>query len=164
MKMRILASTIALSVLLAACSGAEPDADTPSGDTAAEAGAKPAAKSAAELGPLDTKDGISYASLTGDAATGARVFAQCRSCHVTDPGVHRTGPSLAGIVGAPAGAVDGYKYTEANASSGLTWSEEQLYAYLENPRRTIPGTKMAFPGLRDAQQRADLIAYLKDPS
>ncbi|MEL6876125.1 MAG: c-type cytochrome [Pseudomonadota bacterium] len=114
--------------------------------------------------PMATEDGVAYASLTGDASAGKRVFAQCRTCHVTDPGVNRIGPSLAGIVGSKAGAVDGFNYSPANANSGITWTEEQMYVYLEDPQRAIPKTKMIYAGLPDAQQRADVIAYLKDPS
>lgn len=113
---------------------------------------------------MATEDGVAYASLTGDAAAGKRVFAQCRTCHVTDPGVNRIGPSLAGIIGNTAGSVAGFNYSPANASSGITWTEEQMYVYLEDPQRTIPKTKMIYAGLPDAQQRADVIAYLKDPS
>ncbi|MFN2099903.1 c-type cytochrome [Altererythrobacter sp. MF3-039] len=164
MTKRFLASVAAVSTLLAACSTGESEpAET--GETAA-APAEPTdtADSGADLDPMATKDGIAYASLTGDAAAGKIVFAQCRSCHVTDPNINRTGPSLAGIIGAPAGVVQGYNYTPANANSGIVWTEEQMYVYLEDPRRTIPGTKMAFAGLKDAQKRADVIAYLKDPS
>jgi len=89
------------------------------------------------------------------------VFAQCKACHVTDKGVNRVGPSLHGIVGRKAGTVPGFNYSAANRSSGVSWTEETLYTYLENPRKFMPGTKMAFAGLRQPQQRADVIAYLK---
>jgi cytochrome c len=90
------------------------------------------------------------------------VFARCRSCHVLDEGVNRVGPSLYGIFGRPAGSVEGFRYSEANTNSGVVWSGETMFEYLENPREYIPGTIMAFPGIRDAQDRADLIAYIKD--
>ncbi|MFN6933650.1 MAG: c-type cytochrome [Tsuneonella sp.] len=163
-----------LVLITSACSGGEsttPPAEptttaaaTPAATAAAPAAPAAAPVDAAALGPLDTKDGIKYASLTGDAAAGKVVFAQCRSCHVTDPGVNKTGPSLAGIVGRAAGSIAGFNYSPANKNSGLTWSEEQLYAYLENPQRVVPKTKMIFPGLADAQKRADVIAYLKNPT
>ena len=175
-----LAGVIALSTLLAACSGggsepaapAEEEAATPAEEAPAEEPAgdeaatdeAPAEETTSDSGGLTTKDGIAYASLTGDAEKGKRVFAQCRTCHVTDPGINRTGPTLAGIVGSNAGQVEGYNYSPANSNSGLTWTEEQLYVYLENPRATIPNTKMIFMGLPKAQDRADVIAYLKDPS
>ena len=78
--------------------------------------------------------------------------------------MNRVGPSLAGIVGRPAGTVAGFKYTQANAESGITWTEAKLNQFLEKPHRVIPKTKMIFAGIPDAQKRADMIAYLKNPS
>ncbi|MEO0501496.1 MAG: cytochrome c family protein [Pseudomonadota bacterium] len=118
----------------------------------------------AAAGDLVTKDGVAFASLTGDASAGKTVFAQCRACHAVEEGVNRVGPSLAGVVGRTAGSVDGYNYSPANANSGLVWTPEQLYVYLEDPRGVVPGTKMVFPGLKRAQQRADVIAYLQNPA
>ena len=96
-----------------------------------------------------------------DILYGKVVFLQCKTCHVLEPGQNRIGPSLAGIVGRAAGTVEGFSYTPANANSGITWTEEKLFQYLENPQRVVPGTKMAFAGLSKAQDRADVIAYLK---
>jgi len=107
-----------------------------------------------------TMTGATLAQFTGNPQAGQAVFAQCRACHVTDPGVNRIGPSLHGIVGRQAGTVPGYQYSPANANSGITWTPEKLFQYLENPQRVVPGTKMAFAGIRDPQQRADLIAWL----
>lgn len=176
-RMKTVVAMAALSALTAACSGGGSESSEPEPTTteaeAPEAEPVPAEEASAEApadtGPpavddVATLDGVEYASLTGDAAAGKRVFAQCRTCHVTDPGVNRTGPSLAGIIGREAGSVDGFNYTEANANSGITWTEEKMFQYLENPQRVIPKTKMIFAGLPDAQKRADVIAYLKDPS
>ena len=74
--------------------------------------------------------------------------------------MNRIGPSLAGIVGRKAGEVAGYSYSAANKGSGITWTAEKLYQYLEKPARVVPGTKMAFAGLAKGQDRADVIAYL----
>jgi cytochrome c len=79
-------------------------------------------------------------------------------------GVNKVGPSLAGIVGRPAGSIPGFRYSEANKGSGITWTEQELYVYLEDPKKKIPGTIMAFAGIKDSQKRADLISYLKAPS
>lgn len=106
-------------------------------------------------------DAFTIAGLTGDPEAGRRVFARCRSCHVLEEGVNRVGPSLYGIFGRDAGSVEGFRYSDANANSGITWTEETMFEYLENPREYIPGTNMAFPGLRSEQDRADIIAYLK---
>jgi cytochrome c len=103
-------------------------------------------------------------TMSGDATKGAAVFRQCLTCHVKEPGVNKVGPSLAGIVGRTSGQVAGFRYSEANKNSGIVWTEQELYKYLENPRATIPGTIMAFAGIKDSQKRADLIAYLNTPS
>lgn len=102
------------------------------------------------------------AGLTGDPAAGRRVFVRCQTCHVIEEGVNRVGPSLYGIFGRTAGTVDGFRYSTANANSGVVWDAENMFEYLENPRAFIPGTIMAFPGIRSAQERADVIAYIKD--
>lgn len=169
-----LAGLIALSALVAGCSGGGSEsekADAPAAPVAAApaAPAAPAPAPAAPAGPpaatdVATLDGVQFASLTGTAAAGRTVFAQCRTCHVTDPGVNRIGPSLAGIIGRAAGTVPGFAYSPANSGSGITWTKEKLFQYLENPQRVVPGTKMIFPGIPDAQRRADLIAYLENPS
>lgn len=166
---------VAASALLglAACSGGgedkaeAPAAEAPAAAPAAEpvpaAEAAPAAVAPAVAAPAAAAGGatLQVAGLTGDAAAGQRIFAQCRTCHAIEPGVNRVGPSMHGIVGRTAGTVEGYNYSTANKNSGKVWDEATLFAYLENPRAYIPGTKMAFVGLRDPQQRADVIAYMK---
>ena len=97
-----------------------------------------------------------------DAEAGARVFrTQCGACHVVEAGKNRVGPSMAGIVGRVSGTVEGFRYSAANKDAKLTWTPEVLDKYLVNPRATIPGTTMAYVGLKNATQRADLIAYLE---
>ncbi|OYW23883.1 MULTISPECIES: cytochrome c family protein [unclassified Sphingomonas] len=97
----------------------------------------------------------------GNAAAGQKVFNQCKVCHVTDKGVNRIGPSLAGVVGRKSGTVPGFKYSAANLKSGVVWTAPTLYKYLEAPMKFMPGTKMAFGGLKKPQDRADVIAFLK---
>jgi cytochrome c len=70
------------------------------------------------------------------------------------------GPSLFNVVNRQSGQIPGFSYSEANRRSGLTWSIGTLDRYLTAPRTLVPGTKMSFSGVKDAQQRADLIAYL----
>ncbi len=96
---------------------------------------------------------------------GARVFRTCKSCHrLGAAGGNRSGPALTGIVGQPAGAVAGYRYSgalRAAGAAGLVWTEAELKAFLARPRAYMKGTRMAFPGLRDAADRDAVVAYLK---
>lgn len=101
-----------------------------------------------------------YAALVGDAAKGKKVFVRCMTCHTVQDGQNRVGPSLYGILGRPAGTVANFKYSKANKNSGIVWSEEIMFEYLENPPKFMPGTLMAFPGLPAPQDRADVIAYM----
>ena len=88
-------------------------------------------------------------------------FAQCAACHSVEPGKNGIGPSLAGVFGANAGHIGVFAYSSAMRESGITWDTESLDRYLENPRKTVPATKMSYAGLRDAEKRAELIEYLK---
>ena len=106
--------------------------------------------------------GAALASSDGDAAKGKKVFNKCKACHSLKAGKNKIGPSLNGIIGRAAGAVDGFKYSKAMKGSGLTWDEETLKKYLIKPKKFVPGTKMAFAGLRKEKQRDDLIAYLRE--
>jgi len=101
----------------------------------------------------------------GNAEEGAEVFKKCRACHDVGPGAkNKVGPALNDIVGRKAGTIEGFAYSDANKSArgkGLVWTEDVLFKYLENPLSFMPGTKMAFAGLKDPQDRKDIIAYLK---
>lgn len=100
----------------------------------------------------------------GDAEKGKKVFNKCKACHVADAEKNKVGPHLVNIVDRAAGSVEGYKYSKAlkaKAEEGLVWDEASIDAYLAKPKDFIPKTKMAFPGLKKDEQRADVIAYLK---
>ena len=103
-----------------------------------------------------------------DAAAGQRVFNQCRACHtINEGGRAGVGPNLHGVVGRKAAAIEGFRYSPSmrqKAEGGLTWTEEDLRAYLRNPKEVVPAGSMAFPGLRNEQKLNDLIAYLKQES
>ena len=103
----------------------------------------------------------SLAWADGSAATGQDLFKhKCGTCHSAEAGKNRVGPSLAGVVGRKAASVETYSYSAAMRSSGLTWDPPTLDSYLTNPRAKVPGTKMTFPGLPQASDRSDIIAYL----
>lgn len=165
--MKTVTAVVALTVLTAGCSagGSESNEPVPGATElgTSEPAAQPVDGGPAAADDITTLDEVDYASLTGDAASGKSSFAQCRTCHVVDPGMNRIGPSLAAIVGRPAGSVAGFNYSKATANSGITWTEEKLFQFLEKPQRVIPKTTMMFAGMPDAQKRADVIAYLKNP-
>ena len=147
-------TTVAPDVGTATHSDAAMTAPDTTSTPASDAALVPAAATAAA-------GGEDYAAFTGDATAGKRVFVKCLACHVVTQGQNRVGPSLYGIVGRPAGSIAGFAYSTANKNSGITWTEEVMFAYLKNPQAYIPGTKMVFPGLPSGQDRADVIAYLK---
>lgn len=97
----------------------------------------------------------------GDAAAGKKVFNKCKVCHTLEAGVNKVGPSLAGVVGRPAGTIEEFSYSDAMKNSGVTWDEESLDKYLADPKGFIPGNKMAFVGLKKEDDREDVIAYLQ---
>ncbi|QHL90433.1 c-type cytochrome [Sphingomonas changnyeongensis] len=88
-------------------------------------------------------------------------FVQCAVCHSVKAGQNKIGPHLAGIVGRKRASVAGYSYSAAMKGKPGVWTEKELDLYLTNPRKHVPGTKMAFAGIPDAAKRAKLIAYLK---
>ncbi|WP_306116777.1 MULTISPECIES: cytochrome c family protein [unclassified Roseovarius] len=100
----------------------------------------------------------------GDAEAGEKVFKKCKACHaVGDKAKNKVGPILNGIVGAPAGQVEGFKYSDAlmeMAEGGLVWDEASLSAFLTKPKDFMKGTKMSFAGLRKEKDLANVIAYL----
>lgn len=98
----------------------------------------------------------------GDLENGRRVFARCRSCHtLAEGGLNMTGPNLYGVFGGPAGGHPDYNYSTAVKQAGFTWNAERLDHWLENPRTFLKGTKMSFAGIPDAEDRRDVIAFLK---
>ena len=102
----------------------------------------------------------------GDATRGERVFQRCFSCHSVDPNetAQLQGPSLYRVVGRRAASVPGFTYSDAmkaKGAAGLVWTTDALDRFISDPEAFVPGTPMVvLPPLSDAQERADLIAYL----
>ena len=96
----------------------------------------------------------------GDPALGKVQFNKCAACHSAKAGENKIGPSLHGVVGRPSHSIEGFGYSDAMKAYNVTWTDEELNKYLENPRGVVAGTKMIFVGLKKEDERANLIAYL----
>jgi len=105
---------------------------------------------------------LATAMANADAKAGERSYLLCQSCHTLDEGgLNKVGPNLYGFYGRPAAQADGFVYSEALSEAGISWDDETLDGWLDNPATAVPGTTMIFVGISDQQQRADLIAYLR---
>ncbi|MBP2231238.1 c-type cytochrome [Azospirillum agricola] len=101
----------------------------------------------------------------GDAEAGQKVFNACKACHTIEAGgPNRVGPNLHGVVGRPVGSAAGFNYSPALKDGGFAWDEARLDGYLKDPKGSLPGNKMAFAGIKNDTQRADLVAFLKSQS
>jgi cytochrome c len=101
------------------------------------------------------------AQAAGNAANGASVFDRCAICHSNSKGAPaKIGPNLFGIAGRKAATQADFSYSAALKASGITWSNDKLDAWIASPGQMVPGNRMAFAGIANAQQRADLVAYL----
>lgn len=148
------------ALMLAACGG----------DEGGGAGAPPAAPATPAASPGDPAEQArlqaALATLPApyaeaDPDNGRRVFARCRACHtLNEGGRNMTGPNLWGVFGRPAAAREDFNYSAALREAGFVWDPERLDHWLENPRAFLPGNRMAFAGVRDADDRRDLIAWL----
>lgn len=97
----------------------------------------------------------------GDADAGKKVFNKCKACHTLVEGKNKVGPSLFGVMGKSAASVNGFKYSKAMKASSLTWDDETLKKFLTKPKSLVPGTRMAFAGLKKEKDIENVIAYLK---
>lgn len=165
---------------LAACGGGNEEQTTPAATETAPAAAETAAPVTDEAPvpgetpppeptptevPSPTPTASPAAARTTAAASGPVAepasFAVCKACHSVEPGKNGIGPTLAGVWNARAGHISGFDYSEALLDSGLVWNQANLDKYLLDPRGVVPGTKMAFAGVKDAAKRQEIIDYLK---
>ena len=104
---------------------------------------------------------VAFYLATADAAKGEAVFKKCAACHNVDPGgANALGPALFGTMGKPLAGHPGFPYSDALKGVGGTWDWDKMSAWLANPKKFAPGTKMTFAGLSNPQDRADLMLFL----
>lgn len=103
---------------------------------------------------------LAAAAQEGDPVAGEKAFGKCKACHTVEEGKNRVGPSLYGVVGREAGAIEGFRYSDAMQKADIVWDDENLHKYLENPKGFLPGNKMIFAGIKNPEERGNVIAYL----
>jgi cytochrome c len=101
------------------------------------------------------------AALAQDVAAGKTSFNKCMVCHAIGPGAkNKVGPELNGLDGRKAATAPGYSYSDADKNSGITWNEAEFKDYIKDPKAKIPGTRMAFAGIKNEKEINDLWAFI----
>lgn len=137
--------------------GDEASADAPAETATAEGEAAEA--------PAEGAGGVVAMLASADAEAGAKVSRKCAACHSFDEGgPNKVGPNLWDIVGQDIAKHEDFKYSDALAEREGNWTYENLSAFLSNPRDYAPGTKMSFAGIKDDEDLANLIAFLREQS
>jgi len=120
----------------------------------------------AEMSPTQVRESSAEPAMTDTQVLltrGRTMFTRCKACHTLEEGGrHRVGPNLWAISGATAGQKSGFAYSSAMKNSGVVWTDENLAAYIANPRKFMPKNRMTFAGLRKPEDQAAVIAYIKD--
>jgi cytochrome c len=110
---------------------------------------------------IATSTAASSLALAQDVAAGKSSFNKCLACHAIGEGAkNKVGPELNGLDGRKSGTAPDYSYSDANKNSGITWNEAQFKEYIKDPKAKIPGTKMAFAGIKKDTEINDLWAFL----
>jgi cytochrome c len=160
---------VCAALILSGCSGPaeetapqEPAPDAPT--TSDNSNSPPATDPDEENNAIDAGAilaGLGDGFTDADLANGARQFRRCQSCHtLNDGGRHTVGPNLHGVMGRDAARAERFSYSSSLIEAGLVWDVATLDAWLENPREMVPGNRMSFVGLRDADDRRDVIAHV----
>ena len=146
----------------------EVEAEAPAETVVAEAAPEAPAETVAAAAPAAPAAAVATAAafmIGADSAKGAKVFRKCKACHkVKADAGNGVGPNLYGVLGRDIASLDGFKYSDALMGKDGAWDYESMAAFLTKPKDWAPGTKMAYPGLRKEQDRADVIAYLNENS
>ncbi|WP_157054198.1 cytochrome c family protein [Ruegeria sp. 6PALISEP08] len=114
--------------------------------------------------PASATPEIVAAAVQGDAKAGKKVFRKCSACHKLDQGRNGVGPSLHAIIGKSAGQAEGFRFSSALQDIDVVWTQENLAAFLADPKGFLPGNRMQFPGLKKEDDIVNLLAYLQDAS
>jgi cytochrome c len=96
-----------------------------------------------------------------DAKRGEKLFEECRACHAVERGASGVGPSLYGVFGRQAGALDDFRYSTALKKSGIAWSRQTLDAYIMDPQKAVPANRMPYAGMPESRDRTDLLDYMQ---
>ncbi|MDC3347893.1 cytochrome c family protein [Paracoccaceae bacterium] len=117
-----------------------------------------------DSGDAGAEEEIDFGALlaSADLAKGEKIFKKCKACHAVEEGMHKTGPSLWGVVGQGVAAAAGFTSYSGKLPASETWSADNLSAFLEAPKKWAPGTSMGFAGLKKPEDRAAIIAYLNE--